>query len=838
MGFIRDSRDLIAHSVSKRAVSLAAGSVSMLALMAGGSHAAFAQSTAAAPQERGYGIQEIVVTAQKREQNVQDVPVAVTAVTQESLQVNRVQSIMDLNSLAPGLQARANAGSLGSPAFAMRGVFATASQPSSDRQISTYIDGVYIGSTRGSVFDLPDIERIEVLRGPQGTLFGRNATAGAVSVVTRDPTGEFRVRQELTMGNYNQLRTRTSVDLPTFGPFSAYFTYVHDERRGDVRNLGVGTTFDRTNPFTNVGVQRSTRYLGDKNTENYFAAVRFAPSDAFTMTYKYDRTDGTLSPEARVVTLVNGASSSPVGPMLAGILAAQRPGGGAFGPIIVNTSNKRPDATNNAWVTQGYIKGSGHSLTTVWDASDSLSFKNITAYRKSKVYGPASIGGLDGLEYTAAAKAFYNAPQASLGGASYAQIFDPIGRGAEPVGTYFAGYEGNGYGKSSQFSSELQANYDSDFLTLTAGAIYYQSKEVSGGLPGMQANFGFFPIGSLIPLGNVQDTRSKAKSYAAYAQGEIHITPRFDVVLGGRITKDKKDTSYTSGGTFVGSRTDGTIINTRYFPGSFKKTKPTYSIGLNYKPTDDMLVYGKYSTAFLSGGAVGQFTFEPETVRSWELGLKSEFFDRRLRVNLALYDAKYQNSQASLSGQNVTGASAFNVVVISNGPLEARGVELEVVAAPVSGVSLGGSVAYTDAKLTDPSILATQGRPFGLTGTGKWNGNAYAQYETQPLFDDASLLFRIDGNYQGKYRAIPYLDLATKSPALLPFEFSPARWIVNGRIALRDIKAGPLTGELALWGRNLFDNKDPVYALAFGDYLANASYQPARTYGFDFIVNF
>ncbi|MDG2003771.1 MAG: TonB-dependent receptor plug domain-containing protein, partial [Novosphingobium sp.] len=168
----------------------------------------------------------IIVTAQKREQNVQDVPIAVTALGEDALVANRVTDITNLTGLAPGLMSRANAGALGSPNIVMRGVSASASQPSQDRQISIYLDGVYLGGQRGVIFDLPDVERIEVLRGPQGTLFGRNATAGAISVVTRDPKGEAGFTQSVTVGNYAQLRTRTTLDTPQFGPFSAFVTYV------------------------------------------------------------------------------------------------------------------------------------------------------------------------------------------------------------------------------------------------------------------------------------------------------------------------------------------------------------------------------------------------------------------------------------------------------------------------------------------------------------------------------------------------------------------------------------------------------------------------------------
>jgi iron complex outermembrane receptor protein len=203
----------------------------------------------------------------------------------------------------------------------MRGVFASASVPAQDRQISSYIDGVYVGGTRGAVFDLPDLERIEVLRGPQGTLFGRNATAGAVSIVTRDPRGELKVRQEVTVGNLSQLRTRTTIDTPKLGILSAYVTYVHDEHRGDVRNLGAGVVFDRTSPIQNVvGRTVSPTWLGNKNADSVFAALKLEPSDAFSVTYKFDHSNNQITPEARATLVINpndfvgGALSAIYGP--------------------------------------------------------------------------------------------------------------------------------------------------------------------------------------------------------------------------------------------------------------------------------------------------------------------------------------------------------------------------------------------------------------------------------------------------------------------------------------------------------------------------------------------
>lgn len=146
-----------------------------------------AQAQDVVPEEDSGRVEEIVVTAQKREQSVQDVPIAVTAISEASIEANRITSVQDLSGLAPNVIVRPTAGGSAIPSFSMRGLTSFGVVPGSDKQVSINLDGVYISATRGALFELPDIARIEVLRGPQGTLFGRNATAGAVSIVTKDP---------------------------------------------------------------------------------------------------------------------------------------------------------------------------------------------------------------------------------------------------------------------------------------------------------------------------------------------------------------------------------------------------------------------------------------------------------------------------------------------------------------------------------------------------------------------------------------------------------------------------------------------------------------------------
>jgi iron complex outermembrane receptor protein len=175
---------------------------------------AAAAATPAAAAGNDGGVQDIVVTAQKRAQRLQDVPVSVTALTADALRTNRIENVMDLSSAVPNLTARSSSGGGHQSVFTLRGSVASAASPGSETSVGTYIDGVYLGASGGAVFELPNIERIEVARGPQGTLFGQNSTAGAISIYTPDPTGKLGFWQRFTVGNYAQFQSKTIVNLP------------------------------------------------------------------------------------------------------------------------------------------------------------------------------------------------------------------------------------------------------------------------------------------------------------------------------------------------------------------------------------------------------------------------------------------------------------------------------------------------------------------------------------------------------------------------------------------------------------------------------------------------
>jgi len=787
-------------------------------------------------------LEQIVVTAQKREQNLQDVPIAVTALSQNALQANRVTNVNDLSGLAPGVQVRAAAGGSQLASFTIRGAVSYGVVPGSDKEVSIYLDGVYLSSPRGSIFELPDVARIEVLRGPQGTLFGRNATAGAISITTRDPTGEFSIRQDTTFGNYDQFRTRTSVDLPKIGPFSAYGSYIHNYKRGDIRNADSGIVWDRT--ASGLGVKTSPAYLGTKRADSFFGAVKFEPNDHFSMVYKYDHGVDHGSPEG--TGLVAYDPNYPLlGSLLTALFTSQK------APVNMAPDGLRPEVVNNGFVTDLNQRAFGHNVTAKLEINDHLSIKNVFAYRESSIDSNSALSGFDGVTFTqqavvpyATLAAFSSVPNlASASPAVQGATIGAFAAGLAPlVGSPFAGIGISVSSRTKAWSNELQLNYHSALITVTLGALYFHSKDSNSGPPGAQNTnqFRVFP-GGVVPLGGQGLALNQTTSLAAYTQAEVHVTPQLDVVGGIRVTKDKKTGSFTYDGvTFVPPTT--TVIETPY-----RKTKPNYLLGLNYKPNHDILVYGKFSTSFVSGGPGANpiLVYDAETASSFEGGIKADLLDRRLRTNLAVYTVTYKHVQ-SAQGSTLLGPSVgavgpyLGTFILDQGGLKNSGAELEVTAAPARGVTIGANLDYSHTTFNNvnPILLATSGGAYLPTLRPEWSGGVSGQYDSRPLFGEAYAMLRIDAQWRDttNVNANPSGNL-TNNPLFANVYSLSATWVVNGRLALRDMKIGRVSAEVAVFAKNLTDDRSSTFPEVFG-FSAASNYQPARTFGIDLNLQF
>jgi iron complex outermembrane receptor protein len=815
-----------------------------------------AASGAASAQEGQGGIGDIVVTAQKREQKLQDVPVAVTALNSATLETNRIVDARDLDAMVPNLAVRTIVGASRLPSFSMRGINVIGSSPGADRGVAVYVDGVYIGSATGNNFGLADIAQIEVLRGPQGTLFGRNSTGGAINWITKDPSGEFHVQQDLTFGNYDQFTSKTRVETPQWGPFSASLTYGHTERRGDTKNLGAGTKWDFT--AAGGGVLTSPDYLGDDETDQWAAAIKFEPTDNLKFLYKYDTSESDFTGEAV------GLAYADVG--VRAFQARVAPG------LATPISKTRPDAVNNWNTVPSHQKVSGHTLTSTWNVTDNITVKNISALRKAEVEPWfTNIDGNGGI--------LANPGEGLLLGTGAAFACPTTATRACAYITQATATQTD----EEQKSSEIQVVFDYDAFTLTAGAMWFDI-DVKRGKGGNAVGLGMINSGSArvytpttfangynLPSvnpagGGGQFTEININSRAVYAQAEFHLTPELDLIMGGRYTIDHKegtDRILVSNGAAFGPSAQ-TVIPVRY-----QLSRPTYNLGLNYKFTPSVMGYGSFSTGFISGGVVSGESFRPEMAESFEVGLKADWFDRRLRTNLALFDAKYTDTQLASSGRNISpigtrcgtfdppgtpASSSFcrniSQLIINSGDARAKGFEAEVTWLPIDTLTLTANVGYTDFKFT--RVETPAGAPAGVTVFGDvdvvpvqrpdWTAGVSANYESRPLFNDVTFSARLDANFRSEI----YMSSLTRArPGVTGYLSSDAEranyedanqvdgyWLLNGRLALNNFSLAGGDVTVALWGRNLTDADQVSYAPGFGTALP-AIYEDARTYGID-----
>lgn len=796
----------------------------------GAAHAQAPQQSA--PSGNAGGLEEIVVTAQRREQKLQSVPISITALSAESLKANRIETVGDLNAIAPNLTVRPGAGGNQSPNYTLRGILGASSAAGQDKGVSPYLDGVYLQAQSGSLFELADIERIEVLKGPQGTLFGRNATGGAIQIVTKDPTGEFGGYQELSGGNYGIFRTKTHLELPAWGPVSAYITYLHSQREGDTKNLGAGTRWNYLDSGAVHGIRTSPETLGDTDANAVMGAVKYK-TEEFQLSYRFDYSHNDFTPNAE------GVAYLP--PSLVANLYAVSPN------PMTPVTNRRPDAVNNWFATPSFQENWGHNVTAQYWLNDDVSFKNILSQRMTRLATTFQLDGVGGLT---------NVPVFLAPGAFYPPGFIPLGPGGNPnlasfvKGAPFIFLGNNAYDREWQWSEEFQVNVTKDWMTLTAGYLHFYNHITSGGftdgynttitqvIAGQNTALKGSPF--VIPAnpgykGNTVQTFSNA----LYAQPEFHLTEKLDLQVGLRWTQDIKNghEDYPDQQLSPGSS-----------PIQYKHSQFTYLAGLNYKLDRDTLLYAKYSTGYVSGGSLATLSYKPEKARSWELGVKTEQFDNRLRSNLALFDARYSNLQYDTSG-SLTGLDStklFAQAVVNQGDAHALGFELENIFAATPHLTFTANLGYTNFKYeqaTIPPNLASVSGPPGFKPFQRPNftGTLGAQYTSDELWRGSHLTARIDANFRSE-TLMTSNTVSTQSPTvsdpdILRAANSPFVWLVNTRVALSEIDLGATRAEVALWSKNLLDEREIVQYVGLG-LVGSVIYEPARTFGVDVRFDF
>ncbi|WP_206613515.1 TonB-dependent receptor [Parahaliea mediterranea] len=765
---------------------------------------------------RGGALEEIVVTAQRREENLQSVPIAVTALGAEDIQQMRITNIEDLSALAPNLNIT-NQGQQSTPAMAIRGVTSGTSDNAVDPKVGVYVDGIYVGRSVGAIFDLADIERVEVLRGPQGTLFGRNATAGALSIVTAAPTGEFGISANASVGNDDARRGKITLNLPEWHGLRTKLSYLYDEIGGYADNLIGGQRIDVSARAPGFGRLRYADELGGKEVNAFHFAAQYDVTDRLTVDYRFDYTDAeTVGNPQQVVAPLPDQTGQLWGAVL------------AFQPLTGGITNIATDQLGAVAAASSLerVETLGHNLTLTWDINDSTTLKSITGWRELEqdpnIYDLGATGGVR----------FTEAQFLALLGGNVPGILDPAVQPG-PNDSFFSLLTARSTSQE-QFTQELQLQISSDQFDLVTGLFYFEEESPARSVLGI-----FQPVaGGVVTANPVLDplfgsgttvTTANNDSAAAYAQLTWHLSDSVDLTGGLRYTSDRREIDIDS---LAGAT--GAVLGLGNYKVDYEEL--TYTGIATWRPTADITTYAKVSTGYVSGGLLSGIPFEPETLISYEIGVKSQLLDNRLRLNLAAFYSDYEDLQLQAF---LNGRQFFD----NAGEATIQGAEAEVEWLPLEGLVLSASLGYIDHEYEEYLQRTADGGFVDITDdvdqtfVPKTTGRLSAQYYAPAFSNGLQVYGRVDGAYQGDttLTANTLRDAEGNAVPLNKERYLDGYWRVGARLGLAGIRLGDSNISASLFAENLLDeeyypNETTVFSLT-------RMYARGRTYGLEFSID-
>jgi len=663
----------------------------------------------AAAETAPAGDEELIVTAQRRSEAVQRVPAAITAVGATEIKEARIEGALDLPKISPGVNVSTYFGAV---QINIRGLGLTSPNPAGEPSSLTYVDGVFLArpTAIGAAFD--DLARIEVLRGPQGTLYGRNATGGVVNLITREPGDEFAANVSATYGAYNRVKLTGGVDIPidVETGTAARIAVYHETKDGDQFNEADGGK--RIRDFKGNGIRATLK-------------TEAIPDLTLTLRGDYYEDD------------TNGINFEEV-------IGSSNPGANGFGSTTHNPSGFFPIVTVpaagplfndgkhisfNEPNPQMRHKNNGVSLTADWDINESLQFKSITAYRYSGLFRDRS--DYDGtsspimVEWFGHERSYAFTQELDLSGETSGGI-------TYVVGAYF-------------FHEELDLTY---LYYLYAQPLILDS--LFGLPPGTTPNTLDFTV------------KSKTQSASVFAQATVPITDKLKLTAGVRQNWDEKEQVQNIlifGGNICGGPA----------PARGKWNDLTWKVGLDYQITENSLLYATVSKGFKAGGlnlSACNSGYEPEKVISYEVGTKNKFMDGKLYLNLSGFYYDYTDLQVNIyrtTSTTTENSSSANVY----------GAEVEVRFLPIENLELSASLSWLHAEYDgylslNPLLVGTTAPPedlsgFRLANAPKVLGDASVQY-TIPMTNGA-LKLRYDLRYNSGWYGDAFHNLGSHQKA-------------------------------------------------------------------------
>ncbi|MGV1683873.1 TonB-dependent receptor [Sphingopyxis sp. NJF-3] len=658
-----------------------------------------AQETAEARTTTPDGIEDIVVTARRVEESLQTTPVAVSAFTGQMLEDRAIKDVTELSGSTPNLvlQASGANGSSKTPAIFLRGLGQADNVLTADPAVGLYLDGVYIARNTGAILDLVDLERVEILRGPQGTLFGKNTIGGAINLVSQKPVDRFAASAELTAGNYARIGGKAMINLPI----------------GENLAARISGFVNRQDGYIDL-VNYPGREFGDDMTWGARAQLRWSPSDNFTadLAFDYSSTRNTGAPAVLLDTYPSALTPTFYN-ILTGDPSCMTPAGqqsnmACFGPVQVSSD---PRVSNAAFFSRSLDRVDpvnrfevlGVNLALKWDISGSTTVSSISSYRRFR----SDYSGDGGL----------------VGGLFFQTSADQQ--------------------DAEQYSQEIQIGgtvLDDKLKWLLGGYFFYEYTFSHVDVLSALAAAPF--LGTTYPLLTDNEQPTHTYNVAAFGQATYDLTSWLHLTGGLRWTYEKKDALLILRPA-APQGLEGEL--------TVKRVTPLVTLAADLAP--GLFAYASYSEGFRSGGfpprIIGQVssipTYGPEKAQSYEIGFKADLLSNKLRANVALFSTGYKDFQGP--GTRTDLVPPFGTV-INAGDARIKGIEMELVAAPSRYVRVDASLSHMDTRLTraDPT-LNEEGIPVPvgkrLPFSPAWKASAGTSV-TLPFADGSEIVLRGD----------------------------------------------------------------------------------------------
>ncbi len=735
--------------------------------------------------ESGFG--DIIVTAQKREENLQSVPISISAIGEDQLSDMQVTSLQALQGTVPNVLIDNFANTPNNAVFTIRGIGVIEPDPYAGNTVSIVVDGVPQFFSMGALLDTYDVNRVEILRGPQGTLFGANTTGGVVNVVTSQPTGDFGGYVKAAYGNWKRFDLSGSIELPIAkDKVSLKVAGIHTQRDGWVTNVWDGSD------------------MGRKNVDAVRGQLLFTPSDNVKVTLQGEYVaarngapvvvNGGLPGEGNYVpegTFWNGA----VLPMYRSPCAV------AGQPCVApddffSGNNEVPDQSD--MTTKFFVGTVEVDDTALGDITSITGYKRFTLFEYTDQDGTAKTN---------------NATRRQTKGWQFSQEL----RSAFEAGDTLSGVAGVFYMKTHYDHYQM---YHLDFAAPGLAQYNTQDQSTESFSAFLQTNV---QLSDALKLsGGIRYTHDKvnARSTLDYGMNLPALTsPDFNVAPG------------------IGNL--DTVPHQIDVGGKKSWGNVGWKLGLDYTVGDNQLIYASWARGFKSGGFTGRIgvpddgnaPYNPEKVDTFEIGLKADFLDRHLRANISAFYTNYRDMQVAQiyfdSETNVQGNRILNAAKST-----IKGFELEMQAIPAEGLTLRASLAYLDAAYKeflyfDPvTAVFTDLKGADLQNAPHWSSTLGINY-SYPMANDARIVADVSWLYtaQKYYTAILNTPRSTVQPtyyldALLTYHAPDDRFTIG------------------LWGKNLLDKRYISTVYDSPGYMGLVGYAPPRQFGGSVTFNF